>query len=268
MKKIVFFFLLGFFLVISNPTFGQNNDQARKHFNRGLATAESAKSNEDYKEAISEFLKASKLDPLWPDVYYNLGLLYEKIDDYGNALWQFASYRAMVREASEQDKAQQIIDRIEFKKEKQLKLQSLITILCDPNREWVTSGSKCGLAFINLRFQQCGSVVKAEVREYTRMNDYAKKAIPPPIPDIWIPVRFDGNRFFYDYIIHCDIFFGGPHYRPVPIHTKVEGEFLVDPSQTRLKIRVTRTEPKEGGWAQPCKTPFCELIYVHQKRSR
>ena len=41
-----------------------------------------AKTNEDYAAAIKEFNEAAKLAPIWPEVYYALGDVYEKMALY------------------------------------------------------------------------------------------------------------------------------------------------------------------------------------------
>jgi tetratricopeptide (TPR) repeat protein len=52
--------------------------EAQRHFDRGLAAVEMAKTPDDYEEAIEEFRKAQALAPDWADVYYNLALIQEK----------------------------------------------------------------------------------------------------------------------------------------------------------------------------------------------
>ena len=264
MKRVLLFCFAVFFLIISNQTIAQQiPDEARRHFNRGLVAAELARSNEGYEKAIDEFkLADTYAPPFWPDVYYNLGLLYEKIEDYDGALRNFKKYIKLLPNAPDQDKIKQTIDVLEFKKEKSEKLQLFIKILCDPDAEWI-SKNRCNHANNTVRFKKYGSVVKAEVVDYTRMDAWAKKAIPPPIPDIWVPIRFEGNHFYYEYIKHCTALAGTPHYRPYLIQVSIEGE-LISYDPPRLKLKWKQTIPKELDieiFEAVRPVPSCEDIY-------
>ncbi|MCD4677562.1 MAG: hypothetical protein K8S18_16445 [Desulfobacula sp.] len=53
-------------------------DEARRHFDYGMAAVEMADSSDDYKSAIKEFEQAVGLAPGWADAYYNLGMVQEK----------------------------------------------------------------------------------------------------------------------------------------------------------------------------------------------
>jgi tetratricopeptide (TPR) repeat protein len=85
------------------------SDEANRHFTRGLAAVEIAKTVEDYDLAIDEFKQAQSLAPDWPDVYYNLGLVQEKSGKYMDAASSFnvAEIKALVYKA--EFKAEQVI---------------------------------------------------------------------------------------------------------------------------------------------------------------
>ena len=70
-----FLIVLALLLVsFSTGAFGQAvSDEAKRHFDRGMAAVEMAKSPDDYAPAIKEFKQAASLAPNWPDAYYNLG---------------------------------------------------------------------------------------------------------------------------------------------------------------------------------------------------
>ena len=61
-------------------------EEAQRHFSRGIAAAEGAKSAADYADAVREFEAAKRLAPNWPDVHYNLRLLYEQVGQDDDAI--------------------------------------------------------------------------------------------------------------------------------------------------------------------------------------
>lgn len=60
-----------------------------------------AKSTEDFKDAIKEFKQAIKLAPDWPDVYYNLGMVQEKAGKYSDAITSLKQYLRLAPNASD-----------------------------------------------------------------------------------------------------------------------------------------------------------------------
>ena len=72
---------------------------ARERFDHGTMLVENAVSNEDFKQAIVEFetslsysLYGGNYLELRSSIYYNLGLLYEKIEDYDKADYNLSFY--------------------------------------------------------------------------------------------------------------------------------------------------------------------------------
>ena len=91
------------------------SNEALRHFNRGTAAVGRAKSPADYEFAIREFKKATRLAPAWPDAYYNLGLIQEKIGRYGNAIRNLRKYLKLSPNAKEAGKVKKFITKIEHK---------------------------------------------------------------------------------------------------------------------------------------------------------
>jgi tetratricopeptide (TPR) repeat protein len=83
---------IAFCLSIGHANAQNISDEAMHHFDRGQAAVEMAKSPTDYEDAIKEFEKAATLAPDWPDVYYNLGLIQEKLRKYDDAIKNLTKY--------------------------------------------------------------------------------------------------------------------------------------------------------------------------------
>lgn len=104
-NNFVFLFLL--LLSFIKPVLSQDNQVtkeklaalAREQFDRGTMIVENAQTNEDFKKAITEFknsLDNSMYGGIYTElrssIYYNLGLLYEKIEDYDMADYYLTFY--------------------------------------------------------------------------------------------------------------------------------------------------------------------------------
>jgi len=73
--------------------------QAKRHFDAGLAAAKSATSESGFEAAIKEFEQAARLLPTWPDVFLNLGLMEEAVGRYGEAARSLRRYHKLAPEA-------------------------------------------------------------------------------------------------------------------------------------------------------------------------
>ena len=104
-NRLVFLFL--FLLLFIKPVLSQDDQMtkeklaalAREQFDRGTLIVENAQTNEDFKKAITEFknsLDNSMYGGIYTElrssIYYNLGLLYEKIEDYDMADYYLTFY--------------------------------------------------------------------------------------------------------------------------------------------------------------------------------
>jgi tetratricopeptide (TPR) repeat protein len=98
----------------------QEITEAKRHFDRGMAAVEMAKSPDDYAAAIKEFTQAAALAPDWPDVYYNLGLVQEKAGKYRDAITSLKQYRRLAPNASDAQIVQSLIYKLEFKAEQEI----------------------------------------------------------------------------------------------------------------------------------------------------
>jgi len=112
-------------------------EEARRHFGRGTAAVEMAKTPADYEKAITEFEKAKALAPNWADIHYNLGLLYEQVEQYDDAIRSLQKYLELNPSAGDGENVRQGIYKIEYKKKKFQDPSSLVGI-------WVQEDDKGG----------------------------------------------------------------------------------------------------------------------------
>ena len=114
---IILLIMLGSFAI---SALGQDiSDEARKYMDRGLAAAETAKTEADFEAAITEFDKAARLAPTWADVYYNLGLIQEELGRDDDALRNLRKYCELSPNAADIQEVKQRINKLEYKKEKE-----------------------------------------------------------------------------------------------------------------------------------------------------
>jgi tetratricopeptide (TPR) repeat protein len=111
-------------------SFGQTiPEEAKRHFNRGMAVVEMAKSPKDYASAIEEFEKAARLAPKWPDVYFNLGMVQEKAERYRDAIESLKQYLRLAPNASDAVKVREHIYKLEYKAENVLTPSDIADVL-------------------------------------------------------------------------------------------------------------------------------------------
>jgi tetratricopeptide (TPR) repeat protein len=96
-------------------------EQARRYMNRGLAAAEGAKSENDYKDAAEEFLKAVNIAPWLGSGYRNIAVVQDKAGQYSQALQNIKLYLLTNPPAADAEAAKALMDKIEYRQEKAAK---------------------------------------------------------------------------------------------------------------------------------------------------
>ena len=180
-------FLLFIFLNIPTGALGQSvSEEARRHFDRGVAAVEIAKNPSDYDEAIHEFREATRLVPSWADAWFNLGIVEEKAGKYNDALKSleqastyagFSAYVADIR---------RIMDRIEYKLERSGKAENLLKAV---SGTWSLSGidRESGERITRVyTFSVNGTRIEYRYRD--------------AFGELVSPVEFDGNRLKFKYL--------------------------------------------------------------------
>ena len=112
-------------------------EEARRHFDRGMAAVEMAKSPEDYAAAIEEFDQAAKLAPDWPDIYYNLGLVHEKAGNLSAAIINFQKYLQLAPNASDAETVKSLINKLGYRFDRSSSDPALIKAALEGQKEVV-----------------------------------------------------------------------------------------------------------------------------------
>ena len=222
--------LLAFAALFSwmSASFGQQkvSDGARRFFDRGMAAVEMAKSNADYEDAIKEFEQAVRLAPNWPDVYYNLGMVQNKLERFDEALKNLKSYLRLAPDAQDSQAVKQLINKIEYKKEKVGKSKATLRALTLPGRLRKVSGDS----------------PPTWPGEFRLINDKLEAAIYLRTGKTWIPVAFDGKHMTCEFTWHhC----GFERHNGCPYRVEVTSE-IVSTSPLRLKNKAIWSQQFAG----------------------
>ena len=128
-KLVLVFWAMAVFIFSAMPTWAASvPEEAQRHFDRGLAAVEMARTPYDYNLAIEEFEKALALAPEWPDVYYNLGLIQEKAGKYGDAAINLRQYLLLAPNASDADTVKSLANKLEFRAEQEVTKEDALEI--------------------------------------------------------------------------------------------------------------------------------------------
>lgn len=140
-------------LSVTTLSLGQTTaaEEAKHHFDRGIAAIDSANSPAGYEEAIREFEQALKLVPNWADLYYNLGLVQEKAEKYDAAIKSYRQYLKLAPQADDAAQVMRQLNKLEDMLEETARQQQVPSLL---EGEWKGSllygnGLKNGLLFYN-----------------------------------------------------------------------------------------------------------------------
>lgn len=82
--------------------------QARAHFERALDAYREGR----YERAVTELEQAVKLDPEGKDLYYNLGLVHEKLGNLDRALFYFRRYLELETLPAERERVEVMVQRL------------------------------------------------------------------------------------------------------------------------------------------------------------
>lgn len=103
-------------------------DEALRHMARGEAAVETARSQDDYERAITEFQAAARIAPNWADPFYNLGLVQEKAQMYGDAAASLRRYLALDPNAADAATVKTLIYKLEYKAEQEISREEALNI--------------------------------------------------------------------------------------------------------------------------------------------
>lgn len=121
--------------------FGQTvSAEAKRHFDRGTAAVEMAKSPDDYEVAIKEFKQAIDLAPDWADAYYNLGKVQEQAEKFADAVASFRQYLRLAPSATDAETVKSLINKLEFKAENTLTKADIFSVFASLSK-WEAKGN-------------------------------------------------------------------------------------------------------------------------------
>lgn len=111
--------------------FGQQSisEEARRHFDRGMAAVEMATTAADYESAIKEFKEAIRLAPDWPDACYNLGLVQEKAGKLGEAVESYKSYLRLSPGAEDAEAVKSLVNKLEYMAERENEINQVYKLM-------------------------------------------------------------------------------------------------------------------------------------------
>jgi tetratricopeptide (TPR) repeat protein len=98
--------------------------EARNFMIRGQAAAEMAKTTEDFTVAAGEFQKAVNVAPWFADAYYNLAMVQERAEQFGQAAKSLKWYLLAAPKAADAGKVQDLIVKLEYKQERTTQAKS------------------------------------------------------------------------------------------------------------------------------------------------
>ncbi len=92
-------------------------DQAMRSLARAQAAIEMAKTNADFEDAASRLQDALRLAPWWADAYFNLGIVYEKVGRFADAVKSLKWYLRAAPDAKDVEAVRTKIYKLEYAKE-------------------------------------------------------------------------------------------------------------------------------------------------------
>ncbi len=225
MKKVKVFYLVAVLAVSALLLFSVNaqavSEEAKRHFDRGMAAVEMAKSPDDYAAAIKEFTQAARLAPDWPDVYYNLGMVQEKAEEYSDAITSLKQYLRLAPNASDAETVKTLINKLEYKRDRSniegiwmVDTKNELAVQCTPEVCAIKKGHFLASFFIIWDIQL--EVRKNAGRMEARVLSSNRHGNMPSLPDgPYVAIRRDGDMVkIFDavmYSCNSDI---SPDHRP------------------------------------------------------
>lgn len=237
-------------LLLSTVNAWAVSEEAQRHFDRGMAAVEMAKSLDDYAPAIKEFEQAIRLAPDWPDAYHKLGMAQEKAGRYSDAIISFKQYLRLSPNASDTATIKSLINKLEFKAEQTITESEIIDILVHGRFRGIKgrfkpvkgedpdTGFPCRFRVTNGQLQACDPV------PYSLEPCLGNKNIDVCLDKLvqCLPVKFDGKKLEYE-ITHyrclgCEAYSYGPYKR------SYKRDIV---STSPLQIRTKQSNTKEFG---------------------
>lgn len=235
-------------------------EEARKYLDRGMAAAEDAKIENDYKDAIAEFQKAVSIAPWLGAGYRGLAVTQDKAGQYSVALQNLKFFLLTNPPAEDAEKAKTLRNKIEYRMEKAAKTVKL-------DGEWtgtidqpeVPSYGKTLTGNDVYRIETDGSSVKITLLSVSNVKPYSffGNKYNQPIGQIVFKLRLDGTTLNGTYFQPF-----GSQLNPAK-EVAVSGEVTSDWKTIVLKFKESITTKDAFGASV---TPDMPTIFLTMKR--
>lgn len=216
------------------------------YFDKAIDALKRATTRDDLRKVVNLFEKTKALSPTWPDVYHNLGLIYEKLDYYDKAAENFTEYlRYALRENSPD--VENIAMAINRNKRKYEVLESVKSKMVYST--WIlikqVPPGKIGVSIKKFKLDKSGRIWMmnplTELTE-TKIEGSLQAIVERNIREHpMFPVEFDGRFFeirsFYIWIIEHKLPTGLWQKFFYPVYEMYRGEIDLDSSFPIIKIR-------------------------------
>lgn len=240
MKAILWQALLIVSVLSFTTVSGQTvSDEAKRHFDRGMAAVETAAAPEDYETAIREFQQAAQLAPDWSDVYFNLGLIQEKAGKVADAVASLRRYLQVTPDATDAEEVKSKINKLEFMQEKERGVAEIFKMMVSDDYQKVEiRHTRSGPEWIFCLPMDRAARMNAGKLEiwnmFYRMEYHPE--LHPHIEREYEPVEVNGRFYSYSYQGYMDISSG----YTVREDVHVKGE-VISTLPPRVKETVTTT---------------------------
>lgn len=111
-------------------------EDAERYMARGMAAVRTAKDANDFKDAVTEFEKATLTAPWLASAYYNLGISQDRAGMYADAIRNLKLYLLAAPDAPDAKQVKTLIYEIEYRQEKAAKESSPEAIAARQQREY------------------------------------------------------------------------------------------------------------------------------------
>lgn len=194
----------------SAVSFAQPNisNEAQRYFDRGMVAVEMAKSLDENALAVEEFKKAIAFAPDWPEPYYQLAMIQEKMENYEEAIKNYKSYLRLAPNAGNAATVNSLVNKLEYKQEQKEAVPKAFQFIGTAKFDKVISkddkGPRKGGAWQPYFSFQNGALKAVNVffntSEKSPYSDWPGIVQYNPEWVKYAPVRINDRSFDYEYI--------------------------------------------------------------------
>lgn len=232
------------------------SEAAQRYLDRGQAAIAMAKTPADLNDAVKEFQKAIDLAPNWPDPYYHLGMVQNKMERFDDAVKNLKSFLQLAPNAAIAQEVKQTINVIEYKKDKEMEVKKAFELLGSTEKICKIVSAQGEKTALDTMFETMGVVERFSFKngvlgivnpDWIHATD---KSPSYPIwsgfvqgrPEwsFWVPLRINGRSFEYTHV-HVVAGQQGREGRMrsgyIVTETRGKGEIItLDPIQTKTTV--------------------------------